>query len=213
MINFKYMVNIMDYKKKTLSTLSGVLLGFCALTSVAHAETDLAVVAPKATIGVGFDVSYLAPVLEVGYRVHDYVGVRVGVQYTLSSDMSNIIAERKLASDLGETLTKRWKYSNFAVPLTLDIYPMMNSIRVSVGGGYMERKYEDKIATNGSTLTALSKWFVTAGVGYQGYFVEDSSIGYNVDVKAVIIKDGIDKKYKQDLRVNPTAVFGVNYSL
>lgn len=161
-------------------------------------------------LGIGGDISYLAPLIEAQYRFHDYLGLRISFQYTVSSNFKNVFSESKLADDLGK-YSSRLKYTNFAVPLIVDFYPMKNQIRTSLGLGYMVREFKDK--KHGKSMKNHNKIFFTAGLGYLGDFAKDSRIGYSLDLKCNILNRKLRNSKKDDWGAVPTGSFTVTYAL
>lgn len=171
----------------------------------------------KISIGVGYDVSYMSPLIEASYKIYENIECRLGLQYTFPNNMKNVYAEDKLTKEFKEyeeyadKYLNRWKYTNFAIPFTVDFYFLGDKIRTSVGMGYMLRKFKEKLSNQ--IRENANKVFFIAGIGYKDTFSELSNLGFSIDIKCNILNTKLKNTKKNDWIVVPTAVFSLLYNI
>ena len=165
------------------------------------------------TVGIGFDAWYLAPGIEIGYKINSYTGVRIGAQYISTSNLKNIRAEKKIYSQMDKEYRSRLSYSNFFAPIMLDIYPLENDFRVTVGAGYMKRTFTDKKHNN--TLSNDTKFVAIANISYAGLFSNEYGYGYNLEFGTKFLNDKLKSKVKtkDKWKFVPTIKLGISYKL
>lgn len=163
---------------------------------------------------IGINAYFLSPNLELGYRYNGYFGGRVGIEYIALSDASKAPAAKSYMPKYAHNLLSNFEYSNLLVPLMLDVYPMENSFKASIGLGYINTKFTNKDTKK--ILTNKNKIAILANVGYEGLFQSDGRIGYNAEVgvnilDTVLTTTLIQNVPKSEWKVFPIIKFGVTY--
>lgn len=163
------------------------------------------------TFGLGMDVTYIGPKLELAYSFNDMISIRGGLHYVSSAKLDNIPA----AKNYEPKVLRNKSYKNLFIPVILDIYPLnsfnKSRLRFSMGAGYMDRQlYEGK-------LTNATKFVGIVSVGYESTFSEDGSWGYDLDAGLQFLDSSLMTKNikpkSSDWKIVPTFKIGLIYKL
>jgi hypothetical protein len=165
-------------------------------------------------IGINFDPAYLAPGVKMGYRIGDYMGMHGILQYSVSDNAQNIMAEKLHAKQEAIDLWSNYSYKNLFSSLVLDIYPLSSGAKVSFGVGYMDKNFTNKKSND--KLVNANKFVGVASIGYEGSLLDGNSLRYDVEVGIkfldITLNSEVIKSKESQWKMVPAVNIGLTYS-
>ena len=165
------------------------------------------------SIGVNVDFYYLSPGVKIGYKINDYIGSHAALNYSFINDSDDVPAEKYHMNKKAWYSLSNYKYKNLLTYIALDLYPLENGLKIFGGVGYMNKKLKHK--KNNYDLINSGKFFGLGGVGYEGFFLSEEGLGYEIKLGVQYLDIRLESqaiKKEPNWKIIPLVNFAVTYS-